>query len=226
MYYGYHRTSTREQHLDRGVASIERFCQQRGYALEKIYTDQMSGKTFERPRYTVLKEDILRKGDTLIIAELDRLGRDYHGISKELADFREKGVRVMFLDLPQTTNEVDPTDEQTQLMNDFVIGVMVMTLSWVAQQELGRKQKRASEGIEAKKVRGDWDDYGRPRKMPLDEFARQYDRVNNGELTTSELCRELGLNKDTYFRYVRQLKSAQCATRTTELAFVDELLSA
>ena len=76
MIYGYHRTSTREQHLDRGIKEIESYCQNNGLELERIYTDQQTGKTFNRPRYTVLKQDILRSGDTLIITEVDRLGRN------------------------------------------------------------------------------------------------------------------------------------------------------
>ena len=35
----------------------------------------MSGKNFDRARYIVLKEDVLRSGDGLIIPEYDRLGR-------------------------------------------------------------------------------------------------------------------------------------------------------
>lgn len=34
-----------------------------------------SGKNFDRARYIVLKEDVLRSGDGLIIPEYDRLGR-------------------------------------------------------------------------------------------------------------------------------------------------------
>ena len=76
MIYGYHRTSTTDQHLDRGIKEIETFCQNNNIALERIYTDQQTGKNFNRPRYQVLKEDILRSGDTLIVTELDRLGRN------------------------------------------------------------------------------------------------------------------------------------------------------
>lgn len=34
--YGYHRTSTREQHLDRGIKEITAYCEQNGLELEKI----------------------------------------------------------------------------------------------------------------------------------------------------------------------------------------------
>ena len=68
--YGYHRTSTREQHLDRGIKEITTYCEQNNLELEKIFTDQQTGKNFNRPRYQVLKEDVLRAGDELIITEV------------------------------------------------------------------------------------------------------------------------------------------------------------
>ena len=61
--YGYHRTSTREQHLDRGIKEITTYCEQNNLELEKIFNDQQTGKNFNRPRYQVLKEDVLRAGD-------------------------------------------------------------------------------------------------------------------------------------------------------------------
>ena len=82
--YGYHRTSTREQHLDRGIKEITAYCEQNGLELEKIFTDQQTGKNFNRPRYQVLKEDVLRAGDELIITEVDRLGRNKQETLKEL----------------------------------------------------------------------------------------------------------------------------------------------
>ena len=51
--YGYHRTSTKEQHLDRGIQEIERYCNEHEMALTNIFTDQETGKNFNRPRYTV-----------------------------------------------------------------------------------------------------------------------------------------------------------------------------
>ena len=55
-----------------------------------IFTDKITGKNFDRPRYTVLVEDVLRVGDTLIITELDRLGRNKQEILKQLRFFRRK----------------------------------------------------------------------------------------------------------------------------------------
>ena len=53
--YGYHRTSTREQHLDRGIAEITAYCEQNQLELERIFTDQQTGKNFNVPGIKSLK---------------------------------------------------------------------------------------------------------------------------------------------------------------------------
>ena len=77
-YFAYHRVSSKGQKLDRGIIEIEEFCKTRGITLANpVYTDKQSGRNFDRPRYTVLKEDVLRENqDILILTELDRLGRN------------------------------------------------------------------------------------------------------------------------------------------------------
>lgn len=108
--YGYHRTSTREQHLDRGIKEITAYCEQNSLELEKIFTDQQTGKNFNRPRYQVLKEDVLRTGDELIITEVDRLGRNKQETLKELQYYRDNGIRVKILELPTTLMNLSKLD--------------------------------------------------------------------------------------------------------------------
>ena len=74
-YYGYNRVSTKKQHLDRGDASITAFCERQGFPLARIYTDKATGRNYDRSRWVVLRDDILRPGDVLILLELDRFGR-------------------------------------------------------------------------------------------------------------------------------------------------------
>ena len=40
-----------------------------------------------------------------------------------------------------------------------------------AQNRDWRERKAAARRDKTKKLRGDWEDYGRPRVMPLDKFA-------------------------------------------------------
>ena len=103
--YGYNRTSTKEQHLDRGNKRIQDFCLQNDMPLVEIYTDQQTGKNFERPEYQFIKKRMLA-GDILIISELDRLGRSKEGILKELRDFKERGIRIMILEIQTTLLDV------------------------------------------------------------------------------------------------------------------------
>ena len=208
MIYGYHRVSTKEQNLDRGVNGIQEFCDKNNLHLEKIFVDKMSGKSFDRPRYTVLKEDVLRKGDTLIIYELDRLARNKKGICDELKYYEDKGIRVMILDIPTTTISLsEGTDSMNRLITETINKVIIEIYAMQAETEMQRKEKRQKEGILAKKERGEWDDYGRKRVMPADEFAKYYKDVESGEIGSLELMRKLKMKKATYFRYVKEYKS-------------------
>lgn len=207
MYYGYHRVSTKEQNLDRGIKGIEDFCKQKNYPLQKIILDKITGKSFDRPRYTVLKEDVLREGDTIILYELDRLGRDKKEIINELRYYEDHDIRVMFLDIPTSTIDLsEESDSMNKLITDTINKVVIEIYAMQAETELQRKEKRQREGIEAKKARGEWDDYGRHRVMSPEEFAKQYNKVIKGEIGSLELMRQLKMKKSTYFKYVGEYK--------------------
>lgn len=208
MIYGYHRTSTKEQHLDRGITELETYCKNNNLKLERIFTDQQTGKNFDRPRYTVLRDDVLRSGDTLIITELDRLGRNKQAILKELEHYKDNNIRVMILELPTTCQDFSKLgNDMAKMLMETINNMLIELYAAMAQSELEKKEKRQTEGIQAKKDRGDWDDYGRPRTLSLDDFRRAYNRVEAGELKPFELIKELGLSKPTYYRYVKELKS-------------------
>lgn len=205
----YHRTSTADQHLDRGIAEITKYCSEHDIELYKgkVYTDQQTGKNFNRPRYQMLKEEILENGDTLIVTELDRLGRNKKATLNELRFYQDNNIRVMVLELPTTLLSIeDMENSMAKMMLETINNMMIELYASMAQAELEKKEKRQREGIEAKKARGEWSDYGRPRVMPLDEFAKRYQAVEHGEKRPFELMREMGMNKATFYRYKGLLK--------------------
>ena len=205
--YGYHRTSTREQHLDRGIKEITAYCEQNNLELEKIFTDQQTGKNFNRPRYQVLKEDVLRAGDELIITEVDRLGRNKQETLKELQYYRDNGIRVKILELPTTLMDLSKLDNaMARMLMETINNMLIELYAAMAQAEIEKKEKRQREGIEAKKARGEWEDYGRPRVMSLDEFATHYRLVQQGEKKPFQLMKELGMTKPTFYRYKNQIE--------------------
>lgn len=206
--YGYHRTSTREQHLDRGIAEITAYCEQNQLELERIFTDQQTGKDFNRPRYQVLKEDVLRPGDELIITEVDRLGRNKRDTLKELQYFRDHNIRVKILELPTTLMDISKLDNtMAQMLMETVNNMLIELYAAMAQAEIEKKEKRQREGIEAKKARGDWDDYGRPSAIDIEDFKIHYQRVIDGQISPTELMKQLGISKSTYYRYVERIKA-------------------
>lgn len=206
-YYGYNRVSSREQHEDRGNAAIEEFCKKNNYILQRIYVDKQSGRTYDRARYRVLKEDVLRDGDVLIIPEYDRLGRADETKS-ELEYYKRNNIRIIFLDIP--TTQVDLTsieDNMAQMILGCINDMLISFYDCLARSELERKKKRQREGYQALKARGEWYKLGRPRKMTREEFAMEYKRVIDGELTTTQLKKELGLTDNTYYRYVKEYRT-------------------
>lgn len=205
MIYGYHRVSTEQQHLDRGVAEIEAYCAANGLTLEKIFCDKQTGKSFNRPRYTVLKSDVLHPGDTLIVTELDRLGRTKRDTMQEIRQFQDRGIRLMVLELPTTLMDMTHMDNKlATLMLETINNLMLELYASMAEAELEKKQKRQREGIEQMKARGEWERYGRPAAMSYTDFAIRYDDVANGHKKPFELMRELGLSKSTFYRYKQQ----------------------
>lgn len=208
--YGYHRTSTKEQHLDRGIHEITVYCSQRDIPLKKIFTDQHTGKNFERPRYMVLKEDILQEGDELIITEMDRLGRMKNEILRELQDLKEKGVIVRILELPTTLLDFsDWGDTLSKLMMQTVNNMIIEIFAALAQAEMEKKEKRQREGIEQMKARGEWERYGRPPAADKEAFFREYKRVLSGEVTRKEVLSQLNISPTTYYRYAKLFQEDQ-----------------
>lgn len=205
MIYGYHRTSTTDQHLDRGITEIETFCKNNNITLEKIYTDQQTGKNFNRPRYQVLKEDILRSGDTLLITEMDRLGRNKQEILKELQYFKNKEVRVMILEIPTTTQDLSSLDNSmAKMIMETINNMLIELYATMAQAEIEKKEKRQQEGIQAKKARGDWDNYGRPRAQKPDNWEEVIARWKNGEITAVKAMELTGTKKTTFYKFLKE----------------------
>ena len=203
--YGYHRTSTREQHLDRGIVEINAYCSVHNLEIEKIFTDQQTGKNFNRPRYTIMKEDVLRAGDELIITEVDRLGRNKQEILRELQYYRDNQIRVKILELPTTLIDLSSMDNaMARMIMETINSMLIEIYAAMAQAEIEKKEKRQKEGIQAKKERGDWEDYGRPALISDERFVKEYEKVTSGEIRPCELMKQLRMSKATFYRYVRR----------------------
>ncbi len=208
--YGYHRTSTTEQHLDRGITAIKDYCETNNITLTEMFTDQQTGKNFNRPDYQAMKRIAKSKGDIIILSELDRLGRNKEDTLKELQHYKSLGVRVMILEIPTTLADYSNMDNSMATMIMETINNMLIEMyATFAHAEMQKREKRQSEGIQAKKDRGEWEDYGRPKAIDYKVFAKEYQKVKEGILKPFECMKQLGLTKPTFYRYKKQFEAQQ-----------------
>ena len=210
MVYGYHRTSTKDQHLGRGINEISCYCEKNNLKLEKIYTDQHTGKDFNRPRFTVLRDDVLRPGDTLIITEVDRLGRNKGDVLKQLNILKKKKVRIMILEIPTTLMDLGTLEESmARMILETVNNLLIEVYATMAQAEMEKKEKRQKEGIQDMKARGEWEKYGRPPVMSLEDFRKEFRKVEREECTPKELMNALNMKRPTFYRYRKSILQEQ-----------------
>ena len=196
MIYGYVRVSTREQNEARQIDAMEEF------GVDRIYMDKQSGKDFNRPRYMEMV-DALNENDVLVLHSIDRLGRNYDEILEQWRVItKEKRAQVVVLDMPLLD-----TRQGRDLTGTLIADIVLQLLSYVAQKEREFIRKRQAEGIAAKKARGDWDDYGRPRKE-IENLAEYLEKVDAGEMTVTAVCKELGICRATWYERVKEMDSA------------------
>ena len=147
-FVAYHRTSTKDQHLDRGINEITEYCKSNNIKLykNKVYTDQKTGQNFDRPRYQMLKDEILEEGDVLIVTELDRLGRNKEATLQELRFYKEHNIRVMVLELPTTLIDLSSMENSmARMMMETINNMMIELYASMAQADIEKKEKRKRE---------------------------------------------------------------------------------
>ena len=82
---GYARVSSKEQNLDRQLQALE--------SVSKVFSDKMSGATTERPQLQAML-DYIREGDIVVVAELDRLGRNNKDLTEIMNIIQQKGATL------------------------------------------------------------------------------------------------------------------------------------
>lgn len=188
--FGYARVSSQHQNTDRQIKALEEY----GIPRQDIFVDKQSGKDFERHGYLLLKENILRKGDTLVVKELDRLGRNKAAVKEELEYFRSEGIRVKILDVPTTLVDCG---EQSWVM-DMVSNILIEVMSSIAEEERVKNHQRQKEGIEAAKMRGVT--FGRPKIQKPQGYEDVMQKVADGILRAEEAMQQLGLKRSSYYK--------------------------
>lgn len=205
--YGYARVSSRGQHLDRQITELVKF----GVPERDIITDKASGKDTNRENYMCLRNQMLRKGDVLVVKELDRLSRNKEDIKKELEYFRAIGVRVKILDIPTTLIDVEgSSDKSSAWIMDMLNNILIEVIGSIAESERAKIKARQREGIDAAKAAGR--KFGRPRvEFDKSRLEYEYSKVMSNEQTAVAAMNNLGMKRNTYYRLVKDYVNKQGA---------------
>lgn len=172
------------------------YCDSTGLLPDYLQVKHCSGFEFE---FWQSNNSIL---DILIVTELDRLGRNKYDTMQQIQRIKNMGVRLMVLELPTTLMDLSVMDNaMARMMLETINNMMLELYASMAQAELEKKEKRQREGIEAKKLRGEWDDYGRPSVMKQETFDENFQSVVSGETTPTQLRKNLGMTHSTFYRY-------------------------
>lgn len=197
MLFGYVRVSSKEQNPERQILALKEYFKE--LEDENIYIDKESGKDFNREKYQELKK-ILRKGDVIVIDELDRLGRNKDMIKEELNYLKNKGVRVKILNIPTTLVDLP---EGNSWIIDMVNNILIEVLGAIAEEERNRIRERQKEGIAIAKKQGKYK--GRKKSELPKSFPRLYKKWKEGLITGVEFTKLLGYkSRNTTYKKIRE----------------------
>lgn len=175
---GYARVSTGDQ----DVAGQTMRLTQAG-AL-KVFTDVRSGRNMDRPGLQDLL-DYARRGDTLAVVRLDRLGRSLGELLATVTMLKEQGIALLSLE-----EKIDTSSAAGELIF-HVFGA-------IAHFERRLIAERTKDGIAAARAKGK-----RPGRQPLDaERIKAALKLVEAGLSPTAAARQLGLGRSTVYREV------------------------
>lgn len=188
--WGYMRVSTEQQNLDRQEEALIKY----GVNPNNIISDKASGKDFNREGYIKLKK-CLKSGDTLVIKELDRLGRNSNLIKEEWQDLKNKNIDIIVIDQP-----ILNTAGKDDLTKNLISNIVFELLTYMAEQERLKIKKRQAEGLRQAKEKGV--KIGRPSKEEAKQKAIEL-YVNNS-FTVREILEMCNISRATFYKGLRE----------------------
>ncbi|WP_448072687.1 recombinase family protein [Georgenia yuyongxinii] len=171
-----------------------------GVEHEALYEDKASGKKDDRPHLAACLKS-LRSGDTLVVWKLDRLGRDLRHLVNVVHDLTSRDVGLKVLTGQGAT--IDTTTASGKL----VFGIFAA----LAEFERELISERTIAGLAAARARGRTG--GRPRKMTPAKVRLAQASMGQPETKVGELCRELGISRQTLYRHVSPTGQLRAAGR-------------
>lgn len=182
MFIGYARVSTSDQTLDLQKDALTKA------GCEEIFSDVASGAKTDRAE---LEKAIthMRRGDTLVVWKLDRLGRSLRHLIDTVTRIKEKGCS--FISITEGISTVTAGGE----LVFHIFGAL-------AQFERELIKERTNAGLQAARARGKLG--GRPKNTDFSKIfiAQQLHKDNKNSIDS--ICKTLKISRPTLYRYLKQ----------------------
>jgi len=203
--FGYLRASTSDQNAKRAKNTLQDFVQDKGFRVAAWYIENESGASLQRPELLRLLDDA-KKGDAIIIEQIDRLSRlDEKSWFTLKEMLHEKELKVISLDLPTSHIAFSPqiTDEFTGSMIKAINSMMMDMLAAIARKDYQDRRRRQAEGIIKAKEQGKY--RGRQADTELHEKIYQLRVIN--KLSISDTAKLTNVSDRTVIRVAKKLAS-------------------
>ena len=199
---GIGRVSTDEQNPQR---QIDAFLKE-GIEERYIFIDAATGNggnLENREEYQRAKA-VARKGDTVYLDALDRLGRNTREIEQEWRYFTEEvGCYVVVMNMPLL--DTRPRDGVTDV-SELISKIALAVFAWMAQRETEERKRRQMAGIEVAKREGKYKGKS-PMKIDKDLFEKLYGEVKRKERTATYAMGKLGVKRNTWYVLVKEYET-------------------
>jgi DNA invertase Pin-like site-specific DNA recombinase len=183
---GYTRVSTVSQTLDQQNEALA------AAKVTKSFSDIMSGARDDRPGLAALMEYV-RRGDTVVVWKLDRLGRNTLHILETVKALTGRGVILV-----SVTDGIDSSTAAGRMM----IGV----LGSLAEYERELTSERTALKRAASRANGT--KFGRPRKVDDVKNITTARRMKADGHTGKDIAKYLGVSRATLYRYLTDGEAA------------------
>lgn len=151
MVYGYLRVSTNQQSVEAQKSGINEWCKAKGVKIEKWISENVSGVVEVKRRKLGGLVPNLKKGDTLVVSELSRLGRSVSMITRLVERLLARKVKIVLVKQGLTLGE------EGAGLGDMITKMFVCISAVFAEMERDLIVARVKEGIHRKIASGyDW----------------------------------------------------------------------
>lgn len=224
MIYGYVRVSTDKQNIDRQIRNILAVD-----ASAKIYQEIFTGtKTTGRHEFQKLLNKV-QSGDTIIFDSVSRMSRNAAEGFELYKKLFDDGVNLVFINEPYINTDVykatrDALVPMTNTDVDLILAGVNQYLMKLAEKQVelafeqAQKERddlseRTRQGLQTAKLNGK--QLGRAKGTVVvtkqsDESKKKilkYSKAFGGDLSDKDLIKLLGIDKNTYYKYKKELKS-------------------